>query len=212
MTLRRWLALGGIASALFFIVSFVTGGNEPNDHASAARVISFYRDHRGANIVSALAGALASVLLVLFAVRLRELLQGGDRNDSLLPNAAFGGALILAVAVLGAASITFALVRAGHYRLPGPAQTLNLLSQDSIFVLAGGLSVLFLATGIATVRKPVLPRWLGWVAIVIGVLAIAGPLVLLAAPLSVLWLLVVTILVSTRKDLRDIDVPETTMA
>ena len=61
--------------------------------------------------------------------------------------------------------------------------------------------VLFLATGIVTVRRPVLPRWLGWVAIVIGVIALAGPLGFVGLILSILWLLVVSIMMLVRKDL-----------
>lgn len=202
MTLRRWLALSGVGAGVLTLVSFLGGGGTPNDDASAAKVVSYFRDHQTGTNVLALVGVIAAVLLVLFAARLRELLQAGQGGDSgLLPAAAFGGAVILAAGVALSSATSFALVRAAHFRFAGPAQALNVLDNNSFFVLVTGVSILLLAAGIATVRRPVLPRWLGWAAIVIGVLSLAGPIGVIGAGLSILWLIVVSILMLVRKDL-----------
>lgn len=202
MTLRRWLALCGVGAGVLFLVTFFAGGGSPNENSSAAKVVSYYRDHRGGLVLLAVLGVVAAVLLVLFATRLRELLQAGQGNDNgLLARAAFGGAVILAAGSALLSTTSFAVVRAAHYGLAGPAQTLNILDNDSFFVLVTGVSVLLLAAGIATVRRPVLPRWLGWVAIVIGILALAGPAGVVGAGLSILWLIVVSIMMLVRKDL-----------
>ncbi len=183
-------------------MSFLGGGGTPNENASVAKVVSYYRDHRGGIVLLAVLGVISAVLLVLFAARLRELLQGGQGGDSrLLPVAAFGGAVILAAGVALQSATSFALVRAAHYRLTGAAQALNVLDNDSFFVLVTGVSILLLAAGIATVRRPVLPRWLGWAAIVFGVLALAGPIGVIGAGLSILWLIVVSVMMLVRKDL-----------
>jgi hypothetical protein len=198
MTLRRWLALSGVGAAVLFVASVFVQGGTPNDDARASEVVSYFRDHQGGAIASALIGTLAAVLLVLFAVRLREVLVGDGSGDALLPNAALGGALILATGSLLDSAVIFALQRAAHFRLAGPAQTLNVVSNDDFFVLIGGIAILLLAAGIATVRQPVLPRWLGWAAIGIGVLSLLGPLGVFGALLSIVWLLVVSILIFRR--------------
>jgi hypothetical protein len=202
MTLRRWLALCGVAGVVLIVLAFTAvGGDTPDDKASAAKVVSFYRDHKDASMISALMVTIAAVLLVLFAARLREVLRGDGHGNGLLPNAAFGGMLILSAGLLSLAAVHFALVQAADHRFAGPAQTLNVLDNNDFFVLIGGMAALTLAAGIATVRRPVLPRWLGWAAIVIGILALAGPLGFVGFLLSGLWILVVAILLLARKDL-----------
>ena len=201
MTLRRWLALCGVAWPILIVLAFtVVGGDTPDDKASAAEVVSYYRDHKTASMIAALMVSIGAVLLVLFAARLQEVLRGDGRSTA-MPNAAFGGAVILASGLLLLAAMHFALVQAADHRFAGPAQTLNVIDSNDFFVLVGGIAVLTLASGIATVRKPVLPRWLGWAAIVIGVLSLAGPVGFVGALLAIIWSLVVAIMLLARKDL-----------
>src|SRR5438309_8343836 len=128
MTLRRWLALCGVVAPVLVVLAFtVVSGKTPNDKSSAADVVSFYRDHKGANMVGALMVTIAAVLLVLFAARLREVLRGDRSGDGVLPTAAFGGILVLAASLLGMAIVHFALVQAADHQLAAPAQTLNVL-------------------------------------------------------------------------------------
>jgi hypothetical protein len=202
VTLRRWLALCGVVAPVLDVLAFtVVTGKTPDDKASAVEVVSFYRDHKGANVVAALMVTIAAVLLVLFAARLREVLRGDGSGGGVLPIAAFGGVLVLAASLLGGAVVHFALVQAADHRFAAPAQTLNVLDNNDFFGVIGGMAVLMLAAGIATVRRPVLPRWLGWVAIVVGVLSLAGPLGFVGVLLAVIWIIVVAILMLVRADL-----------
>jgi hypothetical protein len=201
MGMRRWLALCGVGAAILIVVSFLLSGPSPQDDASAAKVVSYFRDHLTVTRIGSLLLAIAAVLVVLFAARLRELLQSGGPGVGALPTAAFGGAVILAAGALLDSTVGFTLARAADRRFAGPAQTLNVVFNNDFFVLTGGIAALLLAAGIATVRRPVLPRWLGWAAIVIAILSLAGPLGLVGAILSIVWLLVVGILMCVRKDL-----------
>jgi hypothetical protein len=198
MTLRRWLALCGVGAGVLFAVGTVLGGPSPQDDASAAKVVSYFHDHLTVTRVASLILAIAGVLMVLFAARLRELLQNGEPGGDVLSVAAFGGAVILAAGALLDAVVGFALARAGEHRFAAPAQTLNVLFSNDFFVVTGGIAVLLLATGISTVRRPVLPRWLGWAAIVIGILSLAGPIGFLGAVLAIVWLLVVSAVIFRR--------------
>jgi hypothetical protein len=198
MTLRRWLALCGVGAGVLFAVGTVLGGPSPQDDASAAKVVSYFHDHLTVTRVSSLILAIGGVLVVLFAARLRELLQSGEAGGDVLSVAAFGGAVILAGGALLDAVVGFALARAGEHRFAAPAQTLNVLFNNDFFVVTGGIAVLLLATGISTVRRPLLPRWLGWAAIVIGILSLAGPIGFLGAVLAIVWLLVVSAVIFRR--------------
>jgi len=192
------LALSGVGAALLFAVSFFSGGGSPNDDASAAKVVSYFRDHRVATQVEALLAVIGAVLLVLFATRLREFLRGDGSDGGLLPTVAFGGAVILATGVMVDSAVTYALVRSSRLGFAGSAQTLNVVSNGDFYPLLGGIAILLLAAGIATVRQAALARWLGWAAIVIGILSLAGPLGFFGAILGLVWLLVVAIIIFRR--------------
>jgi hypothetical protein len=179
-------------------VGTVLGGPSPQDDASAAKVVSYFHDHLTVTRISSLILAIGGVLVVLFAARLRELLQSGEAGGDVLSVAAFGGAVILAGGALLDAVVGFALARAGEHRFAAPAQTLNVLFNNDFFVVTGGIAVLLLATGISTVRRPLLPRWLGWAAIVIAILSLAGPIGFLGAVLAIVWLLVVSAVIFRR--------------
>jgi len=183
---------------VLFAASFLSAGGSPNDDAHAANVVKYFQDHRVGTQVFNLLGVIAAVLLVLFAVRLREFLRDDGSDGALLPNAAFAGAVILAAGAMMDSAITFGLVRAARVNFAGPAQTLNVLSNDDFYIISGGVALLLLAAGIATVRNPALPRWLGWTAIVIGIVSLAGPLGFIGALLAIIWLLVVAVLIFRR--------------
>ena len=87
-------------------------------------------------------------------------------------------------------------------------QALNVLDNDLFLPLAGGIAVMILASGISLVRSvTLLPHWLGWVAVVIGILGFtpAGFFAFLA---SGLWVLVVSVLLLGRwQAVLDADAP-----
>jgi hypothetical protein len=201
MTQHRWLALCGAVAALLVPVAFVAvAGNTPNDKASADKVVSYYRGHLNANRVAALLITIAAVLLVLFGARLWEVLRGDRLGAAVFPLAAFGGALIASTGLLLGAVVHFALVQASDHQFAAIAQTLNVLDNNDFFAILGGMSALLLAAGIATVMRPVLPRWLGWAAIVAAILALAGPIGIVGFLLGLIWILVVSILMFVRHD------------
>src|SRR3984893_8846775 len=128
MTLRRWLALCGVVAPVLIVLAFTAvGGSTPDDKASAAEVVSFYRDHKNASMFAALMVAIGAVLLVLFGARLREVLRGDGLGGGLLPLAAFGGVVLAAAGLLLMAVVHFALAQAADHRFATPAQTLNVL-------------------------------------------------------------------------------------
>jgi hypothetical protein len=90
-------------------------------------------------------------------------------------------------------ALTVALVDAANHNLPGPAQTLNVLSSDLWPPVVVGLALLGLGTGVAALRSATLPKWLGWVSVAFGVLALAGPAGGIAFLVAPAWALVIAI-------------------
>jgi hypothetical protein len=72
---------------------------------------------------------------------------------------------------------------------------LNVLDNTDFIPMVAGVGVLVLGAGLSTVRHGGLPRWLGWVAVVIGILAFtpAGFVAFLA---SGIWIALASILLT----------------
>lgn len=78
---------------------------------------------------------------------------------------------------------------------PDAAQALNVLALRLVFPVVVGGFVFGLAAGVAVLRSHLLPAWLGWAAIVLGVLA---PIWILQVALLYLWAVVVSIVIYRR--------------
>jgi hypothetical protein len=125
---------------------------------------------------------LASVLLVLtfiFFLAFAAFLSGWLRSA---PTAAALSALALvgtAVTLVG--------------------QALNVLQSGLFFVYGAGFFVFSVAIGMAILSTSLLPKWLGWVAILIGI-ASATPVQGYAVTVLMLWVLAVSFLAWRRLD------------
>jgi hypothetical protein len=201
MTLRRWLALSGVVSPVIIALAIaVVGGDTPDEKSSGEKVVSYFHAHQTAGRVAALMVVIGAVLLVLFAARLRELLGGDGRDGGILPIASFAGAVITATGLAFMAAIHFALVQAAQHRFAEPAQTLNVLDENNFFVVVAGFAIFFFATGLAIVRGRSLPQWLGWLAVIIGIVCVAGPLGFFGILAGLLWILGVAIYLAIQSE------------
>jgi hypothetical protein len=96
------------------------------------------------------------------------------------------------------AMLTIGLVDAAKHSMGAVAQTLNVLSSDDWVPVVAGISMTALATGILALRTGALPRSLGWISIVLGILAIAGPVGGIAFLLFPLWNLALAVVIMRR--------------
>jgi hypothetical protein len=111
---------------------------------------------------------------------------------------AFAGAVIVAVGAAIDGTIAFAIAEAADDIEPSSVQALQALWDNDFLPIALGGALFMLASGLSIVRHGALPKWLGWAAIVIFVAGFAGPAGFVAFPLSGIWVLVVSILLSVR--------------
>ncbi|MGA8725029.1 MAG: hypothetical protein WB565_08295 [Acidimicrobiales bacterium] len=193
---KFWSRLGmlGGVYAVLFVVANVLIGNEPGAGAAPATVVKYFNAHRAAETAGVFVVAFAVVALTFFLASLRHTLSRTDEGGY-LANVVTAGGAVYAVGLLMMATFMLASVDAAHYHLAGTAQTLNLLSNDTWVPVVVGLSLLGLGTGVSALRSATLPKWLGWVSVVFGVLALAGPAGAIAFLIAPVWALVTGIVI-----------------
>ncbi|MBV9818181.1 MAG: hypothetical protein JOZ07_07515 [Solirubrobacterales bacterium] len=194
--LRRLAPLTGIAFAVLALIGFAAGPSTPGSDASGSRVIAYYTTHQSTQKATDLVFGLAFVLFVFFAAALRSYIHRGRSSDTLSTLAMIGAAMTAAGFMLFT-GIEFSLADVPNKLTPSAAQALNLLDNDLFFPTIAGMCVFAISSGLAILRESPLPRWLGWLAIVIGILSVS-PAFLPAVILLLLWTATVSIVIYTR--------------
>lgn len=185
-------ALGGVYAVLFVIAYFLLG--EPGAGTAGAAVVKYYHDHETTEMVGVFAVAFAVVALTFFLASLRRTLSGTDEGRFLVNVITVGGA-VYAAGLMMMTALTVALVDAAKNSMPATAQTLNVLSSDMWLPVVVGLALLGLGTGVTALRSAALPKWLGWVSVAFGVLALAGPAGAIAFLVAPAWALLTGIVI-----------------
>jgi hypothetical protein len=192
---ERLAPLTGIVFVAIVVAVFAIGGSTPEEHDSAAKVQAYYAAHHDKHTALAFVMAIGVAFLVFFASTLRhDLRRAGGTGQ--LSDAAFGGGLLAAAGFAILATVHVALANAGEsVTTLGTTQTLNVLDNNDFIPAAAGLAVLVFAAGAAAVRHGGLPKWLGWLGMLIGVVAFtpAGFVAFLAAGV---WILIVSVLLT----------------
>jgi hypothetical protein len=193
-TLERLAPLTGIVFVLLVVIAFVVSGEPPDSDDSTEEVVSFWTENDGEQIAGAIIGGWAAVFLVWFAGSLRATLKRAEGEPGRLAAIAFGGFLLLALGILAFSGFQFAAGETAGDVPDEVTQTLSVLNADFFIPLAAGNVIALLATGVAIVRHGGLPRWLGWVAIVLGIASLT-PVGFFAFLIGGIWVLVISVLI-----------------
>ena len=192
--LNRWAPLTGVVGAILLFFAFFAGGNTPNANASPASVISFFVRNGSTAKSLGLIGTFAMIFFVFFAVALASRMRGGS---AWLANGMIAGAVFGAVGVAALFSVQFVLGDNARYLNAGSASALNLLNNDLFLPAAAGMCVFGIVGGLAVAASRLLPRWMGWVLVVIGACC-ASPLLFFALLVIAAWMLVAGIWLTVR--------------
>lgn len=195
--LERLAPLAGALFAVVFVIGFFTTGDTPAVDASGEEVISHYSDE-GEIFLGIVALLVAALLFMFFSGVLRGALMSSSRAPEWLATVVFGGAVIYAAALGIFAMGQMMLIDAADLGQAEVAQALNIFDNDNFFPAVLGLSTMLLATGWHTLRSGVVPRWLAWASVVLGVIALAGPLGFVAFLAFPLWVLAVGVVLYQR--------------
>jgi hypothetical protein len=193
-----WALTGALFVVLVIIAFIPLGGDTPSGDDSAQKVVSFYSDNNGREIVAAVVLAIAAGALVFFSAILKGRIEGVLRGRSILPNVVLGGGIVAAAGFLGGAGMHFALADYADDIQPAAAQALNAIDNDFFLPFTTGLAVLLLATSLVAIRgKVLLPAWLAWVGVVLFVLFFT-PIGFIAFGLSGIWIIIVSVMLYLR--------------
>jgi hypothetical protein len=111
----------------------------------------------------------AYLVLVLFAGVSRAYLR---RTAESLGALVLAGGVLMAVGGIACTAIEYGLAQNIHDLNPEAAKTLNLISAELFLPAKAGEFVFGICGGLAILRGAELPNWLGWVAVVIGVVTL----------------------------------------
>ena len=197
MSAKQLVPLSGVLAVVLMIAAFVVGGETPEADDSLSEVVSYYSEHdTDLQIASALL-ALGGFFFLVFSTTVAGVLRRAQ-GESGGPSAfSFAGGIVFAVGVTIFAGLGFTAADVVGDVEPSVVQALNALGADMFFTVAVGTGAFLLGAGIATLKSGALPRWLGWAAVVIGVIAITPAGFFGFIALGV-WTLIVSVILSLR--------------
>ncbi|HLM26509.1 MAG TPA: DUF4386 family protein [Thermoleophilaceae bacterium] len=195
---REWLVpLTGVGFVLLGIVSFIVGGEPKSADDPVREIVDYYVDNKDSIQASAFLGVAATLLLVFFGAYLRRVLRAAAPEREILSLVSVLGLVVIAVAFAIDTTILIALSEAADDIDPVAVQSLQALWDNDFVPLVLGVLMFLWATGLAVIRTGALPKWLGWVMIVLGVVALT-PIGFAAAIGAAILVVVLSILLSVR--------------
>lgn len=162
-------------------------------------ILVSYQQHSDGILVGGLLWSLGVLLFIWFLGSLRSHFLAAEGGVGRLTNLAYGGGpAAAAIAMLIPVAEEVGALDKNDIDASG-ASVLHHFS-DAFFVATEYLlPILFFAAAILAIRYAVLPRWLGWLSALIGVVLLIGPIgwaaLIFATPV---WTLVVSILLWRR--------------
>lgn len=167
MGAERWGPLSGAVAVVLILAGFVVAGNAPKGTSSVPEVVAFYSKHGAAQTTSGVLLSLGALSFLVFAATFAA------RVRSAPGGAALGllGAVVLVVGLTTFAGLSIAMADVVGHVAGSALQALNVLADDAVFVflITIGTSAFLLGAAAAVFGTSVLPRWLGWCAIVFAV-------------------------------------------
>jgi hypothetical protein len=190
--LQRWGPLAGPIFLVLMIVGFVISGSSPDPDASNAKIASYLGDdgNFGKNAAGFLIVLAATLVLIAFYASLRDRVVRAEGDNGRLGALAYGAGIANAVLLVLAIIVFIAPVLAAHdngnhpidpgiYRV---TQTLGYM----IWVASSVLGALVAwAVSAVVLRTGMLPRWFGWLGVVVGVVALFS---LFFFPIFLFWI------------------------
>jgi hypothetical protein len=194
--LERYAPLAGVIFVVLIVIAAIIGGETPDVEDSTVSVVEWWQDNDTSQLWANAIAGWSTIFLVWFAGSLRATLRRAEGEPGRLSVVSFGGALLIAAGLLSFAGFGFAAADVADEVpdvTPAVVQTLSVLSTDFFLLVAGGIALFMIATGVAVVRFGGLPTWLGYVAVVIGIVGIT-PIGFFAFLATGIWILIASVL------------------
>ena len=196
--ISRWMGPLGLGVLVLLAVGFsVLGSGSLSQNTSGPAVVANFNAHVAQHWAQIYVIGLGLAVLVVFLSHLRGLLRdhGGSAT---LANASFAAGILLVGTLVVSGTFALALILAAHNHQAGVAHTLNFLSQNDELGFLFGMALFALATSAAILRQGWLPKWLGWVGIVVGLVCIAGPISFFGFTACGIWIAILGFVIGAR--------------
>jgi hypothetical protein len=146
-------------------------GKNPEPDASISTITRYWSAHHAHVDTAAVVLAYGGVLFALFGTSIWIRLRAAALHQ-LLKGSALVGTSVAAVGLLASAMTYLALgdIAAKPTTLPATVQALHVFGAELSYPIAGGVELLLLAVSAAGIAGRVVPRWLAWLALPIGLL------------------------------------------
>lgn len=191
------VALTGVAFFVLGIIAFVIGGEPKSADEPVAEIVDFYKDNKDSVQLGSIVGVVAGLLLIFFGAYLRTVLRTAGGEGETLSLVSFVGLVLVALGFAIDGTITFALAEAAEDVDPVAVQSLQALWDNDFLPIMLGVLAFLWATGISVIRSGVLPKWLGGLMLLLGVVGVT-PIGFVAALGAAILVLVLSILLSVR--------------
>lgn len=189
----RWVPLSGIVFVALIVVGMFVGGDIPSATDSAEKIAAFYSDEKTKVQIGVMVFGIGLLAGVLFASYLSWVLRKGEGETGILPRVAFAGIVIFAAGAAFDATMLIAMSEAAEDIEPSQLQTMQAVWDNDFLPMAVGIALFILASGVSIVLHKSLPAWLGWLAIVIGIVGVT-PLGWFAFMATGAWILIVSVM------------------
>jgi hypothetical protein len=197
----RYAPLSGLLFAVLVVVSIIVSGfDSTSTDDSTVKVIKFWHDNDSQQIASALISALAMVPFLWFLGVLRSVLREAEGGSGRLSATAFAGGIVLVGFALVDSALQFAVADSVGDVPPLVTQSLSVLYNDFFLGFPVGFGTLMLATAVVLLRTGVLPRWLAWFSLLLGIAAFLGPIGFGAFLVFLVWVAIVSVLLFQMTD------------
>jgi hypothetical protein len=181
------MALMGPLYLVLLVVVLALAGDTPSEESTGQSVIDKLGDNGDEILWAAFTTGPMVAALLIFVSWLRTRF---DREVGAPRKLMQYGAVIYAVALLLNAVVSLAEAGAAEDKRAEAAETLNRFAGTLWLPVVIGAGVLLIGAGLSVLRSGVLPRWLGWVGLVVGVLSLLGPGGFLGFWVAPLWIAV----------------------
>lgn len=198
--LARWGALAGVAYVVLFVVGVILiFGSSPDSGSAPAKIVAWYSDgsHRTTINIGWLLAGLGVFCFIWFLSALRRAVNELEAGDGFLSGlVTIGGSVYATLTLAGLAVDTGIRTMSDdtyhHTVYPGLIHA----ADDASWVLhasgGAGLAAMIVAASLAALRAAAVPRWAGWLGIVVGVLSL-GLIIFFPWFVAAIWVLVVSI-------------------
>lgn len=199
MSSQRLAPLSGIVFVAALIVGFFvlsSGGPQVTD--SAQTIASYYADHHQKAEFTVGVIAVGLVFLAIFIAFLYGHLKAAETSGNLWSTLMLIGGTAGIATFFTAGGVHVAIADGGTHGFSLDAMVaLNALDNDMLLAFVFALGLMLIGVAGATLTTVALPRWIGWAALVVGILCFT-PVWWAGAALALIWIIIVSIVLSQK--------------